>query len=72
MKRRLTKSEEFDIMKLVLDKFLLLGVGILAYGLYRLVSGTDFWMGFSVMIAGIVVLLVFTIILVREFEFMKS
>ncbi len=35
-KKKLTRSEEFDIMKLVLDKFLWLGFGIMAYGLYRL------------------------------------
>jgi len=37
-KRRLTGAEEFDIMKLVLDKFLWLGFGIMAYGLFLMLT----------------------------------
>jgi hypothetical protein len=71
MKKRLSKVEEFEVMKLVLDKFLLLGVAIMGYGLFRLVSTSDFWMGFSIMIAGGIVLLIFMILLIREYEFMN-
>ena len=35
MKKRLTQSEEFEIMKLVLDKFLWLGFGIMAIGFFN-------------------------------------
>ena len=38
MKRRLSEQQEFEIMKLVLDKFLLLGFGIMAYGLYLMLD----------------------------------
>ena len=41
MKKRLTPSEEFEIMKLVLDKFLWLGVIIMAFGLYKIFIGTS-------------------------------
>ena len=36
-KRALTKSEEFDILKIVADKFILLAVFILGLGLYRII-----------------------------------
>lgn len=76
MKKRLTQSEEFEIMKLVLDKFLWLGVGIMAYGLYVLVSGVTaeagiFSKGIITMIIGIVLLILFMIIIVKEYEIIR-
>lgn len=37
MKKRLTQEQEFQIMKLVLDKFLWVGFLLMAVGLYLLV-----------------------------------
>ena len=70
MKRRLTEREEFEIMKLVLDKFLWLGFGIMAYGLYKAltVTITD---GIYYIIAGAVVLVLFLIVIVKEYEIIK-
>ncbi|MBR9690189.1 hypothetical protein GOV08_00720 [Candidatus Woesearchaeota archaeon] len=70
MKKRLTQSEEFEIMKLVLDKFLWLGFGIMAFGLYRLIQGgTDSVVsGFSFIVGGAVILVIFMIIIVKEYE----
>ena len=73
MKRHLTRQEEFDILKLVLDKFLLLGVFLLALGLYNLVEATtSFVLGMSVMLGGVVLLIILAIMLVREYEFIKN
>jgi hypothetical protein len=73
MKKRLTQSEEFEIMKLVLDKFLWLGFGIMAYGFYALVSGKFASMsyGISLLVAGVVVLILFVALLVKEYEIIK-
>lgn len=72
MKKHLSRTEEFEIMRLVLDKFLWLCVFILALGFYLVVTSTQsFAFSFSIMLAGIVLLVVFTVILVREYEFMK-
>jgi len=72
MKKNLTKQEEFDIMKLVLDKFLWLGIAIMGYGFFRLVTvADDFVFSFLIMIAGVIVLVIFMIILVKEYEFIK-
>ena len=72
-KRHLTKSEEFDIMKIVLDKFLLLGVFIMALGIYMIVTAVEtFTMGFTVLGVGAVILIIFAMILVREYNFMEQ
>jgi hypothetical protein len=73
MKKHLTRQEEFDILKIVIDKFLLLGVFLLAYGLYKIIeSSSSIGLGLSVMLGGVVLLIILTIILVREYEFIKN
>ena len=73
MKKHLTRQEEFDILKLVLDKFLLLGVFLLAYGLFKIIEqSTSFLIGIAVLLGGVAILVILTAILVREYEFIKS
>lgn len=73
MKKHLTRQEEFDILKIVIDKFLLLGVFLLGYGLFRIIENSaDFAIGLSVIIGGVILLVILTIVLVREYEFIKS
>ncbi|MBI3034438.1 hypothetical protein HYY72_04730 [Candidatus Woesearchaeota archaeon] len=68
-KKKLSQQQEFEIMKIVLDKFLWLGFGIMAFGLFQLYTTTTASLGgFYVMIAGAVILLIFIWILVREYE----
>ena len=67
VKRRLSQTEEFEIMKLVLDKILWLGFIIMGYGMY--VSLVDTLSnGAYYLIAGAVILIIFAWILVKEFE----
>lgn len=70
MKKRLSEQHEFEIMKLVLDKFLWLGFGIMAYGLYQIYNAT-IQIGLSWMLAGAVILLIFTWIIVKEYEIIR-
>ena len=70
MKRRLSEQHEFEIMKLVLDKFLLLGFGIMAYGLYQIVN-SGLQIGLSWIVAGAIILLIFTWIIVKEYEIIR-
>ena len=65
-RKKLTAEQEFQIMKLVFDKFLWLGFGLMAFGLYRIL--TDVLEAIAWLIAGIVVLLLFTWIVVKEYE----
>ncbi len=66
-KKRLSREEEFDIMKLVLDKFLWLGFGVMAFGLYN-VFNKAFSIGFTWIVVGAIVLILFMLIIVREYE----
>ncbi len=59
MKRRLSEAQEFEIMKLVLDKFLWVGFGIMVYGLFKMFDAT-IQIGLAWMIAGAVILFLFT------------
>jgi len=73
MKRKqLSRDEEFQIMKLVLDKFLLLGVAIMGYGFWKTIElTTSFWNGLYIMLSGGVILLIFMVMLVKEYDYMK-
>ena len=70
MAKRLKENEEFQIMLLVLDKFLWLGFGVMAFGLFKMISSTiaD---GIYFVITGAVLLLLFMILIVKEYEIVK-
>lgn len=69
MKKQMTRSEEFDILKLVLDKFLWLGVLIMAFGFYRMVTFSEnVWFGLVVMLAGAAFMLIFAVLLLKEYH----
>ncbi|MBR9677297.1 hypothetical protein GOV04_04090 [Candidatus Woesearchaeota archaeon] len=73
IKKTLTQQQEFEILKLVLDKFLWLGFVIMAFGLWQLFS-----LGFEriltslgIMAIGAVVLIMFMGLLLKEYELVK-
>jgi len=70
VKRRLTEKEEFEIMKLVLDKFLWIGMIILGVGLYLSIT-ESFKTGIWYIVAGAVVLVLFAWFIIKEFEFIR-
>ena len=70
MKKRLTPGEEFEIMKLVLDKFLWLGVAIMAFGLYKVLVETTV-NGFLLIMIGAIILIIFLILIVKEYEIVR-
>lgn len=73
MKKHLTRQEEFDVLKIVLEKFLLLSVFLLAYGLYKIMEvAGNMLIGLSIMLGGVILLIIFAAILVKEYEFIKS
>ena len=69
MKKHLTRQEEFEMMKLVLDKFLWLGILVLGFGLYRILisSGTSNE-NLSIISTGAFILILFVWIIVKEYE----
>ncbi len=66
-KRTLTHSEEFEVMKLVFDKFLWLATLLLLIGIYFSIT-KSFNSGFWFILAGSLVMVVFAWILIKEFE----
>ena len=70
MKRRLSESQEFEVMKLILDKFLWLGFAVMAFGLWTAYD-TNIYNGLIWLIVGAVILLLFTWIITKEYEVIR-
>jgi hypothetical protein len=70
MKKRLTQTEEFEILKLVLDKFLWLGFAVMAWGLLKMAT-ESVEAGVWYLVAGGAILVLFMIIIVKEYELSK-
>jgi len=70
-KKRMTEDQEFQIMKLVLDKFLWLGFIVMGWGLYLTLKDLKFTPGIWYMLSGAIVLVLFVVIIVKEYEIIK-
>lgn len=70
-KRRMTEEQEFEIMKLVLDKFLWLGFIVMGWGMYAAINDSAILPGLWYMIAGAVLLILFLVIIIKEYEILK-
>ncbi len=67
-KKKMNAQQEFEIMKLVLDKFLWLGFIVMGWGMYLSLSQTSFTAGIWHMVAGAVLLIIFMIVIIKEYE----
>ena len=70
-KKRLTQQQEFEIMKLVLDKFLWVAMIVVGYGAYLGLIQDEWGLGISWAIAGFIVLILFLVLIVREYEIIR-
>lgn len=70
-KKRLSEAQEFEIMRLVLDKFLWLGFIVMGWGMYLSLTAESVLAGIWHMIAGAVLLLLFLLIIVKEYEIVR-
>jgi hypothetical protein len=70
-KKRMSVDQEFQIMKLVLDKFLWLGFIVMGWGMYTSINASEILPGLWYMIAGAVLLFLFMILIVKEYEIWK-
>ncbi len=69
-KRVLTHGEEFDVMKLVFDKFLWLATLLLFVGIFfSITRGVE--SGFWFILAGALIMFIFAWILIKQFERMR-
>ena len=70
-KKKLTISEEFEILKLVLDKFLWIATFMLIFGSYIVIVEKDIAGSLYFFVTGIIILVIFMIVLVKEYEVSK-
>lgn len=70
-KRRMTEEQEFEVMKLVLDKFLWLGFIVMGWGMYTSIRDGSILPGLWYMVAGAVLLVLFVVIIVKEYEILR-
>ena len=70
-KKKMSAQQEFEIMKLVLDKFLWLGFIVMGWGMYLSLSTESFLAGIWHMIAGAVLLLIFMMVIIKEYQILK-
>ena len=68
IKKRLTQAEEFEILKIVLDKFLWLGTFIMGYGFFLVMTKNVNVESIGFLGSGIVVFILFIILLHKEYE----
>lgn len=67
----MTEEQEFEIMKLVLDKFLWLGFIVMGWGMVTIIRDAAFTPGIWYLVAGAVLLMLFVILIVKEYEIVK-
>jgi len=70
MKKRLTQQQEFEIMKMVLDKFLWISTIVMLYGLYAIFTA-NLTTGLTWIVIGAIVFILFMILIVKEYEIVK-
>ncbi|MBT3297838.1 hypothetical protein HN385_02855 [archaeon] len=70
-KKRMTDEQEFEIMKLVLDKFLWLGFIVMGWGMFQTLSTGLLTEGIWYLIAGAILLIIFMIMIIKEYQIWK-
>ncbi len=70
-KKKLTAQQEFEIMKLVLDKLLWIGFIIMTFGVYKMAETGIVLQGLWYIISGAILLIIFIVLMVKEYEVVK-
>lgn len=71
LKKRLTQDQEFQIMKLVLDKFLWMGFIVLGYAVYLGAVMDEWGPAIAWGVSGMIILVLFMMLIVREYEVLR-
>lgn len=70
-KKKLSNEQEFQIMKLVLDKFLWLGFIVMGWGVFKVLDTSMLRPGMWYVGVGALLLLLFVVIIVKEYEIVQ-
>lgn len=69
----LTKSEEFEIFKLALDKYLWIGTIFLLYGVFLLLDkSVDIRLGIIITLIGATILFLFTAVIGKDLNYKRD
>jgi hypothetical protein len=72
-KIRLTPDEEFQLFKIIIDKYLWLGTIGLVVGIFIMFNqNMNPWFGLMITLIGALILLSFTAIMSRHFDFKRN
>lgn len=66
--KELSDDQEFQLMAMILDKFLWLGTGLIGIGLFFMLYNTDVYSGVPYAAAGLGIMIVFGLTIIRYFE----
>lgn len=70
-KKKLTPEQEFEMMKLVLNKILWIGVVVILYGGYQMAVKADVLDSLLFMAAGVIIFIIFIAMLVKDYEWAR-
>ncbi|MFC1697451.1 hypothetical protein ACFL1H_03910 [Nanoarchaeota archaeon] len=70
VKKKLTRQEEFDIMKIVMDKFMWLSIVLIGIGIYNMVLA-QIYNGAWFLGIGVVLMILFMIVTIQEYEWIR-
>ena len=68
IKKKLGDREEFELLKIVIDKFLLVAVLLILMGIAFLGLGIDLRIDLTIFFGGIVILVLFIVIILAHYE----
>ena len=72
-KRHLSREEEFDLFKLIFDKFLWMGTIGTVYGIYLLLDkGSNIWEGLTITFLGCLFFTILTSLIVKNYNYKKN
>ena len=70
-KKVMTEDQEFEIMRMVLDKFLWLGFIVMGWGMYTSIQDMSILPGLWYMIAGAVLVFLLLALIIKEYQVWK-
>ena len=71
IKKKLSIKEEFEVLKVVMDKFMLLGTLLVAIGFTLLIVGNSINGAWLILGSGLIIYILFLILLIKEYEIIK-
>ncbi len=73
IKMNLSRDEEFQILKIILDKFLWLGTAGMGVGIYMILNPThNLNVGLTILLTGAIIMFLFTATIMKNLHFQRK